>query len=176
MDGPVAIVVHCEPTSLSRENESAGRAAGPTERLRGMGTYRYKVQKGGFGLFLGITAEATHLTGPPTTGVPVSNRVWLDASEVDNAFYRNRLALSEREVAWLRFGLGKVSGDIERVETSPYILVTVRALEILEADYAEATLAPAIAGWAAQKFCLTPRPCVVGRDSATGRITFDRDE
>jgi hypothetical protein len=29
-----------------------------------MTTYRYKVQKGGFGLFLGITAEATRLTIP----------------------------------------------------------------------------------------------------------------
>lgn len=141
-----------------------------------MGTYRYKVQKGGFGLFLGIAAEATRLTDPPTTGVPVSNRVWLDASEVDNAFYRNRLALNEREVAWLRFGLGRVSGDIERVETSPHILVSVRALEILEADYAEAALAPAIAGWAAERFSLTPRLCVVSRDGPTGQITFDWGE
>ncbi|MEV7238354.1 hypothetical protein AB0N06_31755 [Streptomyces sp. NPDC051020] len=141
-----------------------------------METYRYKVQKGGFGLFLGIEAEAIRLTNPPTIGVPVSSRVWLDASEVTNAVYGNRLALNEREVAWLRVGLGKVSGDIERIETSPYILISVRALEIFEVDYAEAALAPAIAGWVAEKFALTRRPCNVSRDSTIGQFTFDWNE
>nr|WTB31385.1 hypothetical protein OG781_19535 [Streptomyces sp. NBC_00830] len=141
-----------------------------------MGIYRYKVQKGGFGLFLGIAAEATRLTNPPTMGLPVSNRVWLDASEVSNANYGNRLALNEREVTWLRVGLGKVSGDIELIETSPYILISVRALEIFEVDYAEAALAPAIAGWVAEEFTLTPRLCNVSRDSATGQFTFDWNE
>ncbi|MCX5008935.1 hypothetical protein OHB05_41160 [Streptomyces sp. NBC_00638] len=141
-----------------------------------MGTYRYKVQKGGFGLFLGIAAEATHLTDVPVMGVPVSNRVWLDASEVINAFYGNQLVLAEREVAWLRAGLGKVSGDIERIETSPYILISVRALEIFEVNYAEEALAPAIAAWAAENFTLTPRICTVSRDSPTGPFTFDWNE
>ncbi|MGW3818692.1 hypothetical protein [Streptomyces sp. NPDC005046] len=141
-----------------------------------MGTYRYKVQKGGFGLFLGIEADATPLTNLPTMGVPVSNRVWLDASEVSNAFHGNRMVLNEREVAWLRVGLGKVSGDIERVETSPYILVSVRALEIFEVNYAEAALAPAIAGWAAENFSLTPRVCTVRRDIGTNQFAFDWNE
>ncbi|MFJ7496836.1 hypothetical protein ACIQZB_37940 [Streptomyces sp. NPDC097727] len=134
------------------------------------------MQKSGFGLFLGIEAEATRLTNPPTMGAPVSSRVWLDVSEVNNALYGKRLALNEREVAWLRVGLGKVSGDIERIETSPYILILVRDLEIFEVDYAEAALAPAIAGWAAEKFALTPRPCNVSHDSATGQFTFDWNE
>ncbi|MGW1888580.1 hypothetical protein [Streptomyces sp. NPDC001970] len=141
-----------------------------------MGTYRYKVQKSGFGLFLGIAAEATRLTNPPTVGAPVSNRVWLDASEVNNAFHGNRLVLNEREVAWLRVGLGKVSGDIERIETSPYILISVRALEIVEVDYTEAALAPAIAGWVTEQFALTPRRCNVSRDSTTGQFTFEWNE
>ncbi|MFE7045656.1 hypothetical protein ACFU9X_41520 [Streptomyces atratus] len=141
-----------------------------------MRTYRYKVQKSGFGLFLGITAEATRLTIPPTMSVLVSNRVWLDASEVNNAFHGNRLALNEREVTSLRFGLSKVAGDIERIETSPYILISVRSLEIVEVDYAEAALAPAIAGWVAEEFTLTPRLRNVSRDSATGQFTFDWDE
>jgi hypothetical protein len=141
-----------------------------------MRTYRYKVQKSGFGLFLGITAEATRLTIPPTMSVPVSNRVWLDASEVNNAFRGNRLALNEREVTSLRFGLSKVAGDIERIEASPYILISVRSLEIFEVDYAEAALAPAIAGWVAEEFTLTPRLRNVSRDSATGQFTFDWDE
>ncbi|MFD7631272.1 hypothetical protein ACFV7Q_35550 [Streptomyces sp. NPDC059851] len=141
-----------------------------------METYRYKVQRSGFGLFLGIAAEATRLTNPPTTCVPVSNRVWLDASEVKNAFYGNPLALNESEVAWLRVGLGKVSDDIERIETSGHVLISVRALEILEVDYAEAALAPAIAGWAAERFALPPRRCNVSRDGATGRFTLDWSE
>ncbi|MET9890353.1 hypothetical protein ABZZ47_09050 [Streptomyces sp. NPDC006465] len=141
-----------------------------------MGAYRYKVQKGGFGLFLGIAAEITRLTDVPTPGAPVSNRVWLDASEVVNAFHGNRLVLNEREVAWLRAGLGQVSGDIERIETSPYILISVRALEIFEVNYAEEALAPAIAGWAAENFAFTPRNCTVSHDSTTGQFTLDWDE
>lgn len=141
-----------------------------------MRTYRYAVQKGGFGLFLGIAAEVTRLTNPPTTSIPVSDRVWLDASEVDNALHGTRLALNEREATWLRIGLGKVAGDIERIETSPYILISVRSLEIFEVDYAEAALGPAIAGWVAEEFTLTPRLRNVSRDSATGRFTFEWDE
>ena len=140
-----------------------------------MGIHRYKVQRGGFGLFLGIAAEVTRLTNPPTGGVSVSDRVWLDTSEVKNPYYGNGLTLSEREVAWLRLGLGKVSENIELIETSPCILISVQTLEILEVDYVEAALAPAIAGWAAEKFSLIPRPCKVSHDSATGQFTFDWD-
>ncbi|MDX3636164.1 hypothetical protein PV728_39230 [Streptomyces europaeiscabiei] len=141
-----------------------------------MRTYRYKVQKSGFGLILGIAAEAIRLTVRPTAGAPVSDRVWLDASEVNNAYRGSRLTLTESEVATLRVGLGKVSGDIELVESSPYILITVRALEIFEVDYAEVALAPAIAGWAEAEFSLAPRRCHATRDSATGEFTLDWDE
>lgn len=141
-----------------------------------MRTHRFKVQKSGYGLFLGIEAEVTRLTTPPTTGAPVSDRVWLDASHVVNAYYGNRLALTERELAWLRLGLGKAAGGIELVDTSPYLLISVRALQIVEADYAEAALAPAIAGWVAAEFSLTPVPCKLSRDTSTGRFTIDWDE
>lgn len=141
-----------------------------------MRTHRYKVQKGGFGLFLGITAEVIRPASPPPGGTPVSDRVRLDASEVRNAYYGNRLTLTESEVAWLRAGLGKVSGAIELVESSPCILIAVRALEIVEADYAEVALAPAIAGWAESEWSLAPRRCDAVRDSATGRYTLNWDE
>ncbi|MFD8978931.1 hypothetical protein [Streptomyces sp. NPDC059564] len=141
-----------------------------------MRTYRYKVQRSGFGLFVGIAAEAIRLAAPPTAGAPVSDRVWLDASEVDNAYYGSRLTLTTREVATLQLGLGKVSADIERVESSPYILIAVRALEIIEVDYAEVALAPAIAGWAEAEFSLAPGHCHATRDSATGEFTLDWEE
>ncbi|MFI9367018.1 hypothetical protein ACIG5E_39205 [Kitasatospora sp. NPDC053057] len=141
-----------------------------------MRTYRYRVQRNGFGLFLGIAAEATRPTNLPVRGIPVSDRVRLNASEVSDTFHGNRLALNEHEVAYLQLGLRKVSSAIERIETSPYIVISVRALEIVEVDYVEEALAPAIAGWAAAEFSLTPRPCNVSRDSATGRFTFDWDE
>ncbi|WP_329211495.1 hypothetical protein OG257_26745 [Streptomyces sp. NBC_00683] len=141
-----------------------------------MRTHRYRVQKGGFGLFLGIAAEATRLSAPPTNGTPVSNRVWLDASEVRNAYYGSRLTLTESEVASLQVGLGKVSGAIELVESSPYVLIAVRALEIVEADYAEVALAPAIAGWAESEWSLAPRRCSALRDSTTGQYTLHWDE
>lgn len=141
-----------------------------------MRTHRYRVQKGGFGLFLGITAEAIRLSAPPANGTSVSNRVWLDTSEVHNAYYGSRLTLTESEVASLQVGLGKVSGAIELVESSPCILVAVRALEIVEADYAEVALAPAIAGWAESEWSLAPHRCSAIRDSTTGQYTLDWDE
>ncbi|MFE2019813.1 hypothetical protein ACFW9O_17430 [Streptomyces sp. NPDC059499] len=141
-----------------------------------MRTHRYKVQKGGFGLFLGIAAEVIRPASPPPGGTPVSDRVWLDASEVRNAYYGSRLTLTESEIASLRAGLGKVSGAIELVDGSPCILIAVRALEIVEADYAEVALAPAIAGWAESEWSLAPRRCDAVRDSATGRYTLNWDE
>lgn len=139
-------------------------------------THRYKVQKGGFGLFLGIAAEAIRLTAPPTTGTHVSNRIWLDASEVNNAYYGGRITLTEPEVASLQLGLGKVSGAIEQAESSPCILIKVRALEIVEADYAEVALAPAIAGWAEAEWSLAPCRCDAIRDSTTGQFTLAWEE
>jgi hypothetical protein len=65
-----------------------------------MKTHRYKVQRSGFGLFLGIAAETTRLTNLPTRGAPISKRTWMDASEVNNAFHGNRLTLNEHEVAF----------------------------------------------------------------------------
>ncbi|MFI0717343.1 hypothetical protein ACH4SK_43720 [Streptomyces inhibens] len=106
----------------------------------------------------------------------MSDRVWLDVSKVSGAYYGNRPAFNEREVASLRLGLGKVSSGIELVESSPYTLIAARALEILEADYAETDLAPAIAGWAETEFSLSPRRCHVTRGGATGQFTFDWDE
>ncbi len=141
-----------------------------------MQTYRYKVQTGGFGLFLGLAAETARLTTPPAIGVPVSDRVWLDASEVNHAYYGSRLALNERELAWLRLGLSKVAGGIQCVDSSPYILISVRTLQIIEVDYAEAALAPAIAGWAAAEFSLATVRCNVRRDASTGQFTFDWNE
>lgn len=37
-----------------------------------MQTYRYKVQTGGFGLFLGLAAETARLTTPPAPSVSPS--------------------------------------------------------------------------------------------------------
>ncbi|MFJ6569173.1 hypothetical protein ACIQNU_17275 [Streptomyces sp. NPDC091292] len=147
--------------------------AGESEGVR---TYRYKVQSGGFGLFLGVSAEAVRTTTSPAVGTPVTDRIWLDASEISSAHYGNRITLTASEVAWLRFGLSKVADRIEHVDRSPYVLIRVRALEIFEADYAEAVLAPAIAGWAEAEFSLTPHRMTARRDSATGQYTFDWDE
>ncbi|MET7364474.1 hypothetical protein ABZS61_01355 [Streptomyces sp. NPDC005566] len=141
-----------------------------------MRTHHFRVQKGGYGLFLGIAAEVIRPASPPPHGIPVSDRVWLDASEVHNAYYGSRLTLTEAEVASLQVGLGKVSGAIELVESSPCILIAVRALEIVEAHHAEVALAPAIAGWAESEWSLAPRRCDAVRNRATGRYTLVWDE
>ena len=139
-----------------------------------MRTCRHRVRKGGFGLFLGLAAEAARLPVAPSLGVPVSDRVWLDASEVHHAYYGNRLALNERELGRMRLGLGHVAGGVERVETSPYVLISVRTLQIIEVDYAEAALAPAIAGWVTEEFALPPRRYDVSREDAIGPGQFVR--
>ena len=76
----------------------------------------------------------------------------------------------------MRLGLSKVAGGIQCVDSSPYILISVRKLQIIEVDYAEAALAPAIAGWAAAEFSLATVRCNVGRDASTGQFTFDWNE
>ncbi|MEU9104853.1 hypothetical protein AB0D54_10850 [Streptomyces xanthophaeus] len=123
-----------------------------------MRTHRYKKQTAGFGVFLGISAEVSRPATTPAVGAPVSDRVWLAASAVDHAFYGNRLALDAHELGWLRHGLATMAADIERVETGPFVLVEVRALEIVEAHYQPAALAAAIAGWATEEFGLPRRP------------------
>lgn len=140
-----------------------------------MRTYRYKVHKAGFGVFVGVAAEAFRLDAPPTTGVPVSGRVRLDASEVRDVGHGNRLTLSEPEVAWLRFGLLKVSDAIEAAEGAGHVLIVVRALELYAAHYAEAALAPALAGWAEEEFGLPARRCHARLDGVSGQFTFDWD-
>ncbi|MEV7941965.1 hypothetical protein AB0O82_38360 [Kitasatospora sp. NPDC088264] len=82
-----------------------------------MRTYRYKSQTSDFGLFLGITAEATRLDAAPNIGKKLSDRVWLDTSQVHNAYRGEPLTLSEREAAWLEFGLLKVTSSIEAQAT-----------------------------------------------------------
>jgi hypothetical protein len=140
-----------------------------------MRTYRYKVQTNAFGLFLGITAEATRLDTAPTIGNRLSDRVWLDTSQVHNAYRGEPLTLSERESAWLEFGLLKVTSGIEAQATG-HVLITLQALEIVDADYAEATLAPALARWTEEEFGLPLNPGHVTRDSTTGEFTFGWDQ
>ncbi|WP_405706197.1 hypothetical protein OG264_03710 [Streptomyces xanthophaeus] len=127
-----------------------------------MRTHRYKKQTAGFGVFLGISAVVSRPPTTPAVGAPVSDRVWLAASAVDHAFYGNRLALDAHELGRLRHGLATTAADIERVETCPFVLVEVRALEIVEAHYQPTALAAAIAGWAAEEFGLPPRPWAGG--------------
>ncbi|MFD7097111.1 hypothetical protein [Streptomyces xanthophaeus] len=127
-----------------------------------MRTHRYKKQTAGSGVFLGISAVVSRPATTPAVGAPVSDRVWLAASAVDHAFYGNRLALDAHELGWLRHGLATTAADIERVETCPFVLVEVRALEIVEAHYQPAALAAAIAGWATEEFGLPRRPWTGG--------------
>ncbi|MFE1409145.1 hypothetical protein ACFW5D_37660, partial [Streptomyces sp. NPDC058770] len=61
--------------------------------------------------------------------------------------------------------------------TSPSsVLITIGALEITETDYAEATLAPALAKQAETEFGLPPRRGRITRDNTDGQFTFSWDE
>ncbi|MFJ9381089.1 hypothetical protein [Streptomyces sp. NPDC101455] len=141
-----------------------------------MRTYRYKVQTRDFGLFIGIAADTALLDAPPVSGEAVSERVWLDAADVQDVYRGGQLALNEREIEWLRLGLRKVADSIELIESTSHVLVTLRALEIVEADYSEVALAPALARWMEAEFGLAPRRCGIARDSTTGQLTIDWDE
>jgi hypothetical protein len=141
-----------------------------------MRTYHHKIRTSTFALFVGVAAESVRTGEQPMTGEQVSNRLWLDISHVTDALRDTPRALSNDEARWLRFGIHKVADGIELVESNRYILISVKALEIVEADYTPAILAPALAGWAAAEFGLgTPR----GRttlDTTTGQYTFDWDD
>lgn len=141
-----------------------------------MRTYRYKVQTSRYGLFLGVTAEAVQLNAPPASGDQVSDRVWLDTSRIQNAYSGRKLELNEQEIAWLLLGLREYTKSIELGAPSSYVLITIHALEIMEVDYAEAVLAPAIAKWVEAEFGLAPRSGRINRDSTTGEVTFGWDE
>ncbi|GAA2612178.1 hypothetical protein SMC26_10180 [Actinomadura fulvescens] len=140
-----------------------------------MRTYHYKIQTSTFGLFVGITAEALPSDAPPAIGEQISDRIWLDTSQVSDTFRDMPLTLSENETRWLRFGLEKVADQIEHAD-GRYIRIVVRALEIVEADYAEATLAPALAGWAAAEYGLTPPRGHTTLDTSTRQRTFHWDD
>jgi hypothetical protein len=141
-----------------------------------MRTFRYKVQTSSYGLFVGVTADAVRLQVPPTRGNRVRDRVWLDTSQVHSAYSGQQLVLNEQEVTWLRLGLREYAEDIELTAPGSYVLITIHALEIVDADYAEAALAPALAKWTEAEFGLASRSGRINRDSTTGRFTFSWDK
>jgi hypothetical protein len=125
--------------------------------------YRGRVEGPGFFLFLGINAEVVRTTAAPSGAEPVGDRLWLDASRVVEAFRGTPWTVSEEETGWLRAGLACVAADIARAEPVAHVTVAVRALEVVEVDYLEAALAPAIAGWAAAEFGFTAPQATISR-------------
>ena len=134
-----------------------------------MHNYRFKRQTSKRGTFAGVTADALRQATPPAEADHVSDRLWLDTSHVTDGFRGTSLDLSRDEVGWLRFGLLHVADDITRAEPTGQVIVVVHALEIIETDYVEPALAPAIAGWAALEFGFANRPADIRRDEQTGR-------
>ncbi|GLW30448.1 hypothetical protein [Actinoplanes regularis] len=132
-----------------------------------MHNYRFKRQTSRIGVFAGVTADALRQTTPPVRADHISDRVWLDTSRVSDGFRGTSLQLSRNEVGWLRTGLRHVADDITRAEATGHIIVVIHALEIVEVDYLEAALAPAIAGWAALEFGFTNRPAEIRLDGQT---------
>jgi hypothetical protein len=130
--------------------------------------FRFKRQTGGYGVFAGVTAEAVRATCPPAGVDRVGDRLWLDASRVIEGFRGTPLTLNRDEIGWLRTGLSRVAADIAGAETAAHVIVVVHAVEIVEVDYAELALAPAIAGWAAEEFGF-PNRAGISLDQQTGR-------
>jgi hypothetical protein len=138
-----------------------------------MRNYRYRIQTNRFGLFAGVTAHVTHSDTPPTNAIQVSDRVWMDVSHVEDGFQHTPLTPTADATQALRLGLHKVASRIEAADQHPHITITVDALEISPADYIDAALAPAVAGWAAEEFKFT-RPNVTARlHEPTRQYTFD---
>ena len=134
-----------------------------------MRNYRFKRQTSKMGIFAGVTADALRQTTPPAQADPVTDRLWLDTSQVTDGFRGTPLELNRDEVGWLRFGLLHVADDITRAEPTGQVTVVIHALEIVEVDYIEPALAPAIAGWAAEEFGFANRPAEIRRDDHTRR-------
>ncbi|MFI6031835.1 hypothetical protein [Amycolatopsis magusensis] len=140
-----------------------------------MRNHRFKHQTNTFGMFVGVTASAARVSVPPAMGDQISERIWLAPSQVHEGFKGTPLILTEEEIEWLRSGLRRVSADIERAERDGHVVVSVQALEIVEADYVTAALAPAIAGWAAEEFGFAPHRVEVTFDEPTKRYVFEWD-
>ncbi len=137
-----------------------------------MSNYRYRVQTSKFGLFAGVTAQVVHPETQPVACDPISDRVWIETSQVADGFRGTPLPLSSEEAQWLQRGLRQVVHHIEDVDQNPYIVVAVQALEIVLVDYVEEALAPAIAGWAAQEFGFVGPHVTVRLDEPTRQYTF----
>ncbi|GIE34917.1 hypothetical protein Ait01nite_079620 [Actinoplanes italicus] len=138
--------------------------------------FRGRLKEPRYFLFLGIKAEAVRSATPPSEAEPVADRLWLEASRIVDGFRGGPLRVSAGEIGRLRAGLLRVSPDIARAEPSAHVTVVVHALEIVECDYHEASLEPAVAGWAAAEFGFTAPGTVVGRIGDTGSLLVDSDE
>ena len=134
-----------------------------------MRNYRFKRQTATFGVFVGVTAEALRETTAPREVERISDRVWMDTSGVTDGFRHTSLTLNQHEVGYLRTGLRHVADDITRAEPAGHIIVVVHAVEIVEVDYMEVALAPAIAGWAAEEFGFTHHPADIRLDAQTNQ-------
>ena len=134
-----------------------------------MHNYRFKLQTSKLGLFAGVTAHALRQTTPPMKADHTSERLWLDTSHVTDAFRGTSLTLSQNQIEWLQTGLRHVADDITRAEPTAHLIVVIDALEIIEMDYIDEALAPAIAGWAAQEFGFTHRPADIRFDDQTNQ-------
>lgn len=129
-----------------------------------------KRQTSGFGVFVGIHAETTRPPARPAGAERITDRLWLDASDVADGLRGGPLPLNPDETAWLAAGVRRVAPDIEAAEPSGLLVIAVRAIERVEVDYLEAALAPAIAGWAAEEFAFPPHPVAFHRDDRTGGL------
>ncbi len=134
-----------------------------------MHNYRFKRQTGKFGVFVGVTAHALRQTTPPMRADHISGRVWLDTSEVTDGFRGTSLTLSQNQIEWLQTGLRHVADAITGAEPTAHLVVVIDALEIVEMDYVDEALAPAIAGWAAQEFGFADRPVDIRFDDQTNQ-------
>lgn len=87
-------------------------------------------------MFAGVIASTRRTSAPPGCD-QISARIWLETSQVRDAFRDMPHALSEDELRSLRFGLSQVAVDIEGAEPDGYVVVSLHALEIVEVDYIE---------------------------------------
>jgi len=161
-----------QPPRHHGDHDNGGSPATSGRTCTTMSNYRYRVQTSKFGLFAGVTAQVVHPETQPVACDPISDRVWIETSQVADGFRGTPLPLSSEEAQWLQRGLRQVVHHIEDVDQNPYIVVAVQALEIVLVDYVEEALAPAIAGWAAQEFGFVGPHVTVRLDEPTRQYTF----
>ncbi|MET0494037.1 MAG: hypothetical protein ABW000_13000 [Actinoplanes sp.] len=132
----------------------------------GPSTFDYRLLKTSWGIRIKLTAGVRPHAEDGPNAVPVGDGVWLVHGEGSSS-------LGDPEVRALAKGLGLVAGEVSAASGVGQVDVVLDTISYLETDYQVEGLTAAMAGWAVERFGLSPRRFPVTFDRAASRYVYD---